>query len=298
MRYLVTGGCGFIGGHLVDQLLANGAKKIIVIDNESAEDTSEFYKVASSKVDYYRWNICDYEKILPLFKWIDCVFHLAAESRIGPCIENPALACQTNVIGTCNILQASRVSGVNRVVYSSTSACYGLINSIPMREDMPLDNLNPYSTSKLAGEDLCLMYNKLYGLETICLRYFNVFGERMPERGQYAPVVAVFQRQHREGKNLTVVGNGLQKRDFVYVKDVVRANILSAQTDSINCGTNYNVGSGTNVSVLDIAKLMNHPYVHIPPRSGEATTTLADISKIKNKIGWHPSTQLRDWIKQ
>ena len=296
MNYIVTGGACFIGGHLVDYLIDNGATKIIVIDNESADGTEEFYKVDSDIVEYHRVDVCNYDSIFPLFKNIDYVFHLAAESRIGPCIEDPVMACKTNVIGTCNVLQASRLCNVSKVIYSSTSACYGLNNAIPMKETMPMDNLNPYSTSKLAGEDLCLMYSKLYGLETVCLRYFNVFGERMPESGQYAPVIAIFQRQIREGKGLTVVGDGLQERDFVYVKDVVKANFMCSNTPC--SGEVFNVGSGTNISVLEIAKLMNHHYKHIPARSGEAKTTLADISKIRNSIGWGPSVYVEDWIKQ
>ena len=292
MKALVTGGCGFIGSHLVDELV-NLGYEVIVIDNESSEANEVFYK--NDSATYCKKDIADYEAISGLFNGVDYVFHLAAESRIGPCIENPALACKTNVMGTCNILQASRVNNVKRVVYSSTSACYGLSEVIPMHEDLPLDNLNPYSTSKLAGEDLCNMYTKLYGLETVSLRYFNVFGERMPETGQYAPVIAIFQRQIREGHDMTIVGDGLQNRDFVYVKDVVNANLLSATCKPEFCGTAYNVGTGDNISVLDIAKLLSKPYKHIPPRAGEARNTKADITKI-SKMGWSPTVSVQEWL--
>ena len=294
MKCLVTGGCGFIGGHLVDELIVNG-NQVIVIDNESAIANKVFYKnpsAESRKID-----INNYEEIEPLFHDIDTVFHLAAESRIGPCIEDPVLACKTNVTGTCNVLQASRKHGVRRVVYSSTSACYGLTEVVPMHEALPTDNLNPYSTSKLAGEDLCNMFTKLYGLETVSLRYFNVFGERMPETGQYAPVIAIFQRQIREGKVMTIVGDGLQKRDFVYVKDVVKANIAASLADTKFCGTAYNVGTGKNISVLEIAKLLKKPYKHIDARAGEARNTKADIEKIK-AMGWFPTIFVEDWLLQ
>lgn len=294
MKCLVTGGCGFIGGHLVDELIVNG-NQVIVIDNESAIANKVFYK--NPNAEYRKIDINNYEQIEPLFQDIDTVFHLAAESRIGPCIEDPVLACKTNVTGTCNVLQASRKHGVRRVVYSSTSACYGLTEVVPMHEALPTDNLNPYSTSKLAGEDLCNMFTKLYGLETVSLRYFNVFGERMPETGQYAPVIAIFQRQIREGKVMTIVGDGLQKRDFVYVKDVVQANIKAGQCDSRLCGEAYNVGSGNNISVLQIAKLLKKDYVHIPAREGEARNTKADISKIA-KLGWKPTVDVVDWVKK
>ena len=296
---LVTGAKGFIGGHIVDQLLQRkDVKKIKVIDNESAVCTKKFYMVEDPRVEYHNLDICDYENIRPLFEGINYVFHLAAETRIGPCIDNPILACNTNVIGTCNILQLSLNFGIRRVIYSSTASGYGLANKPPLREDMLSDNLNPYATSKLAAEDLCMMYNKLYGLETIALRYFNVFGERMPESGQYAPVVAIFKKQMRENKNLTIVGNGLQMRDFIYVRDVANANIMAAQTSSENCAHIYNVGSGTKVSILEIAKMLNHPYEFIPPRAGEALTSMADISKIKNRIGWHPTVFIREWLQR
>lgn len=293
MRAIVTGGCGFIGSHIVDRLVAEDWD-VIVIDNESADANEVFFK--NDKASYFKYDICS-AAARDLFKGVDYVFHLAAESRIGPCIEDPMIACNTNVLGTCNLLEAARENGVKRFVYSSTSACYGLSDQIPMHEDLPLDNLNPYSTSKLAGEDLCNMYTKLYGLETVSLRYFNVFGERMPETGQYAPVIAIFQRQIREGNKMTIVGDGLQQRDFVYVKDVVDANIKAAFCDSIYCGTAYNVGSGDNISVLEIAELLDGEYEHIPPRDGEARTTKADIRKI-NQINWQPTIDVVYWISQ
>ena len=296
MKFLVTGGCGFIGGHLVEELLkCHKECSIRVIDNESSGQRLHF--IDDKRVSYFKSDICSFDAILPIFQDVEIVFHLAAESRIGPCVEDPVMACRTNVIGTCNVLQAARLKDVKRVIYSSTSACYGLKNPIPMHEDLPLDNLNPYSTSKLAGEDLAKMYHTLYGLETVSLRYFNVFGERMPEQGQYAPVVAIFQRQIRDGEQLTIVGDGLQERDFVYVKDVVNANILASKTESKNCGETFNVGSGNNISVLKIAKLLDHEYKHLPPRDGEAKTTLADITKITERLGWHPTVTLEEWIR-
>jgi len=293
MKSLVTGGCGFIGSHLVDRLISSG-HEVTVIDNESAEANDVFYK--NQEATYHNLDI-SLDNIEHLFDGIDFVFHLAAESRIGPCIENPEIACQTNIIGTCRVLQACRVNEVKRLVYSSTSACYGLTDVVPMHEDLKIDNLNPYSTSKLAGEDLCNMYTKLYGLETVSLRYFNVFGERMPETGQYAPVIAIFKRQLREGESMTIVGDGLQKRDFIYVGDVVSANLQAATCESNFCGTAYNVGSGENISVLEIAKLLDGNYVHIPPRDGEARNTKADIAKIR-QIGWKPTVSLGQWLNR
>ena len=202
MKTVVTGGAGFIGSHLVDYLIENG-HEVICIDNESATSNEEFYwnpECIEAKID-----ICDYDKIEPFFKGVDVVFHLAAEARIQPAIKNPTKAAATNVIGTCNVLQASRHCGVSRVIYSSTSSAYGLKNTPPHTEDMPTDCLNPYSVTKVAGEGLCKMYNDLFKLNTVIFRYFNVYGERQPVRGQYAPVVGIFQRQVQNNKPMTIV---------------------------------------------------------------------------------------------
>jgi len=291
-KAIVTGGSGFIGSNLVDKLVEMDWD-VLVIDNQSAAN-DVFYK--NEKAAYYGLNVNDYDSIAHLFKGIDYVFHLAAESRIGPCVEDPVLACNTNVIGTCNVLQAARVHGVKKVVYSSTSSCYGLANKPPLVETMKNDNLNPYSVSKLAAEDLCVMYNNLFGQKTTSLRYFNVFGERMPDRGQYAPVVAIFQRQQRNGNAITIVGDGKQSRDFVYVMDVVSANIKAALTPEADGGV-YNVGTGTKVSVLEIAECFDGVKKHLPPRSGEAQTTLANIDKIKKDLDWKPTVDVINWIK-
>ncbi len=294
MNILVTGGAGFIGSNIVDKLLLNG-HKVTVIDNESSESHDQFYW--NIKANNYKFDICVYEEILPLFKDIDVVFHLAAESRIQPCINNPAKAVLTNTLGTCNVLQAAREMKVKRVVYSSTSAAYGLKNQPPLVETMTKDCLNAYSVSKTAGEELCSMYYKLYGLETIIFRYFNVYGERHPTKGQYAPVVGLFLRQKNEGKKMTVVGDGLQRRDYTHVSDVVDANILAAFSENKQIlGEIFNVGTGINHSVLDLANLIDGEYEFIPPRPGESRITLADNTKIKNMLNWSPKIKLEDWI--
>jgi len=205
-----------------------------------------------------------------------------------------------NTVGTCNVLQASRECGVSRVIYSSTSSAYGLKNNIPNSEQMSNDCLNPYSVTKVAGEELCKMYNNLFDLKTIIFRYFNVYGDRQPVSGQYAPVVGIFQRQVAAGEPMTVVGDGLQRRDFTHVSDVVRANILAATSDNSNIfGEVFNVGSGENIDMIELADLINKdaPRVHIPAREGEARVTLADIYKIKKFLGWMPQVRIQDWLK-
>lgn len=295
-RAIVTGGAGFIGSHIVDRLIDDGLE-VIVIDNESSECNNEFYY--NDKAKYYKYNIEDYDLIEPLFKGVDYVFHLAAESRIQPTLERPVKACMTNIVGTCNVLEASRRNNIKRVMYSSTSSAYGLKNKIPLEETMHRDCLNPYSVTKVGAEDLCKMYHSLYGLETVIFRYFNVYGERQPLRGQYAPVVGLFLEMKKANKPMTVVGDGLQTRDYTYVKDVVEANILAMNSSNKNIFAEiFNVGTGTNHSVLDLVDMIEGDYVHLPPRLGEARDTLANNNKLKNTLNWNPKETINNWIKK
>lgn len=304
MNCLVTGGCGFIGSHLVDRLVSEG-HSVVVIDNESAISNEMFYYNNFAK--YYNYNICDYDAICDLFSGIDWVFHLAAESRIQPVIDNPQLAAEVNVLGTCNVLEASRKHGVKRFMYSSTSAAYGLKNSVPLKETMPTDCLNPYSYTKVCGEQLCEMYYKMWGLETVIFRYFNVYGERQPIKGQYAPVVGLFMEQIKREEAMTIVGDGNQRRDFTYVLDIVDANVKAAETTNTMFGTVINVGTGENVSVNELSELIAEhmkingynvlPSIHIPERVGEARETKANNSKIKSFINWNPSITIKEWLQ-
>jgi len=294
MKMLVTGGAGFIGSNLVDKLLEMD-HEVVVIDNQSAECNEQFYW--NSKANNHRLDICNYESTRSLYDGIDFVFHLAAESRLQPAILNPIEAVTKNVVGTCTVLQCAREAGVKSVIYSSTSSAYGL-NKYPNYETDPNDCLNPYSVSKVAGEELCKMYTNLYGLKTIIFRYFNVYGERSPTTGQYAPVIGIFLRQKNANEPLTIVGDGSQRRDFVHVHDVVNANILAALTNIPDeyYGQVYNIGSGENISILEIAKIISDNYVHISPRDGEAKTTLSCIHKAKTLLNWQPNVKLLEWI--
>lgn len=306
MKALVTGGAGFIGSTLVDSLIEQG-HEVLVIDNESADCNEQYYY--NEKANAHKLDVCDYDATRGLYEGVDVVFHLAAESRIQPCIENPVRAVKNNTLGTGVVLQCAREAGVKRVVYSSTSACYGLKNSPPMIETMPLDCLNPYSYTKVAGENLCKMYSEMFGLETVILRYFNVYGERSPIRGQYAPVIGVFMRQRQAGEDITVVGDGEQRRDFVHVKDIAKANIIAATfnppeyivTDDIihnywKWGQIFNIGSGKNHSINEIAEMIGGNKTHIPQRVGEARHTLANINKAKTVLRWQPEISVEEWI--
>lgn len=296
MKYLVTGGAGFIGSNIVSYLLDSG-EEVCVIDNESSDAHEEFYW--DSRATNHKLDICDYKNIRPLFDGIDYVFHLAAEARIQPAIINPLLAVKTNSLGTATVLQCAREAGVKRVVYSSTSSAYGL-NLTPNNEEQHDDCLNPYSVSKVSGEKLCNMYTKLFNLETVILRYFNVYGNREPMKGQYAPVIGIFKRQKESGKPLTIVGDGEQRRDFTNVLDVVQANLLAATTDlsSKFLGTVFNIGTGKNYSINEIAEMYEHQSINISPRPGEARETLANNFKAVNILGWKPTIDLHEYLIQ
>jgi UDP-glucose 4-epimerase len=293
-KSLVTGGAGFIGSNLVDRLLDLG-HEVVVIDNEYSDVHDHFYW--NDKAQNYKYDIRDYENTRPLYDGVDYVFHIAAEARIQPAIHNPIEAVSINSVGTVTVLQCAREAGVKRVMYSSTSSGYGM-NEPPNIETQIDDCLNPYSVSKVNGEKLCKMYTSLYGLPTIAFRYFNVYGERQPLKGQYAPVIGIFLRQRGDGEPLTIVGDGNQRRDFTYVGDVCRANILAAikEVDSGAFGQVYNVGTGTNYSVNQIARMISNHTVNIPPRPGEARVSLANNQKLRKTFGWEPTMKLEDWI--
>jgi UDP-glucose 4-epimerase len=279
MKALVTGGAGFIGSSLVDRLIADG-HTVTVIDNESADSNEQFYW--NPQALNYNYDVRDYTMVRRLYEGQDAVFHFAAESRIQPTIEDPLKAFENNIIGTATVLECARVCGVKRVVYSSTSAAYGLANIPPLKETMTTDCLNAYSVSKVAGEEICKMYARLYGMETITFRYFNVYGDRQPVRGQYAPVIGIFLRQRTAGEPMTIVGDGTQRRDFTHVDDVVNANILAMQHVDLYAGNQtygkvYNVGTGRNHSVLELARMISDVVKFVPPSWSELRVTVCAV---------------------
>ena len=291
---IVTGGAGFIGSHIVEKL-KRLEHMVVVVDNEYSDNDNFHWRKDTLNVNI---DITDYKALKQACTGADYIFHLAAEARIGPAIENPVNALNINTIGTCNVLQCAREVKAKKVLYSSTSSGYGL-NEAPNIETQPDDCLNPYSVSKIAGEKLCKMYTDLYGLNTIIFRYFNVFGERAPRKGQYAPVTGIFLRQKAAGEPLTIVGDGEQRRDYIYVKDVANANIMAAisNPDDDAYGQVYNVGSGKNYSVNEIASFISDDTINIPPRIGEARNSLANIDKIQKTFAWKPEVDVEEWIK-
>lgn len=296
---LVTGGTGFIGSNLVDKLV-DLCDKVVVIDNKSSKSRDEYYsneRAINYDLDLSNPQNIETIKNILIENKIKNVFHMAADVSVQYCVENPQQSYSNNVLSTLNILESSRISNmIDKFVFSSTSAVYGLTDKISSETDST-DCLNSYSHSKYAGENLMEMYYNLYGLPTISFRYFNVYGNRQATKGQYAPVMGIFLKQRNEGIPLTITGDGLQTRDFVHVSDVVNANILVANTHvQDSYGKVYNVGSGKGYSIRKIAELIHDRTEYIAPRFGEARFSCASINKIKSTFGWEPTVKLEDWI--
>lgn len=291
---LVTGGAGFIGSHIVDRLLDLG-HRVIVIDNESSDGHDDYYW--NSQCENHKVDIRDFSAIAPLFQGVDYVFHLAAKASVQASVDDPLPTISTQVMGTANVLEAARLAGCEKLVYSSTSACYGNKNPIPNNETMREDPLNAYAIGKLSGEQLVRAYYHLYGLKTVAFRYTNVYGERARHVGTYAPVVSKFLKCRANGDALTIFGDGLQRRDFIHVSDVVAANCNISFMELDNWGETFNIGFGENWSVQELADLVCEEQVHLSARPGEMRETLADIGKAKAELTWKPKLRVTDWIK-
>ncbi len=290
MKCLVTGGAGFIGSNLVDALIERG-DDVCVIDNLANGKKENVNPKAELIVE----DICDFEKILPYFKNIDVVYHLAALPRVQYSVAYPEETNEVNISGTLNVLLAAKTAGVKRVVYSSSSSAYGDNPLSPLKEDMKTCPMSPYGLQKLVGEEYTRIFPIFYNLETVSLRYFNVYGPRMNEEGAYSTVVAKFLRQKKNNEPLTITGDGTQTRDYTHVRDVCRANILAATSPDVGKGEVMNIGAGRNFSVNRIAEMIGGPVEHIEPRI-EPHDTLADNSLAKKLIGWEPQEKLEDGI--
>lgn len=293
MKYLVTGGAGFIGSNLVDELLARG-HQVRVIDNFDTGLRSNLHPQS----EFYELDIRDGEKIKPLFSGLDGVFHLAAMARVPRSISNPKETHETNVLGTLNVLLAARDAQVSRVVYSASASAYGDQETMPLHEDLCAKPLNPYGLQKFVGEEYCKLFTSLYGLQTISLRYFNVYGPKMLLDGAYATVIGIFMSQRQEGKALTIFGNGEQTRDFTHVRDVVRANILAMENPSLGHGEVINIGGGKQISVNQVAKMISGEVTYLPARPGEIMYSQADISRARKLLGWEPTVEFKEGLEE
>ncbi|KKT16985.1 MAG: Nucleotide sugar epimerase [Parcubacteria group bacterium GW2011_GWB1_43_6] len=293
-KVLVTGGAGFIGSNLVDALVEEGLD-VSIIDNLETGQRGNI----NPKANFFQVDIRKYEEIAPIFENIDCVLHLAALPRIQPAIRDPFPAHHTNATGTLNVLTAAQRAGVKRLIYSGSSSVYGKQSSLPFKEDMKPDPLNPYAVQKLVGEMYCRNFSELYRLPTVILRYFNVYGPREILEGAYATVIGIFRQQLKQGLPMTIVADGGEKtRDFTHVRDVVRANILAMGSDKVGKAEIINIGTGKNYSIKELAEMFRGPIEVIPPRPGETVTTLADNKKAKELLGWEPTVDLPSGVEE
>ncbi len=293
-RTLVTGGCGFIGSHLAELLIAEG-HEVVVVDNLTSGRMSNLEPIASHpNFTFANLDIRDPSSLKPAFEGVDWVFHLAGLADIVPSIEMPAQYYSTNVTGTFNVLECARDAGVKRLVYAASSSSYGVPDIYPTPETSPIQPQYPYALTKFMGEELVLHWAQVYELPTISLRLFNVYGARSRTTGTYGAVFGVFLAQKLSGRPFTVVGDGAQTRDFTYVTDVAAAFLSAAQ--SRISGEAVNVGSGDTFSVNRLVELLGGDVEFIPKRPGEPDCTFADVTKIKNLLGWQASVTFEDGV--
>lgn len=292
MKTIVTGGAGFIGSHVVDALVALG-DSVHVIDNLLTGKREYVHPAAT----LHEVDIRDFENLAPIFKGAERVFHLAALPRVQPSIQDPRTTNDINVTGTLNVLVAARDAGVRRLVYSASSSAYGDQEKLPFTENMTPNPMSPYALQKYVGELYTRLFSELYALETVSLRYFNVYGPRIATEGAYALAIGRFLEQRKMGKPLTIVPDGTQSRDSTHVRDVVRANLLAAESPHAGRGETINIGGGSNHTVLELAALIGGPTVFIEPRI-EPKHTRADIAKAKELLGWEPTVKFEQGIRE
>ena len=292
IKYIITGGAGFIGSHLVEHFVKQ-KKKIVVIDNLSTgriENLKEFRK----NIKFIKSDISKKGNWMKEFKGKCYVFHLAALADIVPSIQNPTEYFNSNVRGTLNVLEACRNSKVLKFLYSASSSCYGIPNKYPTKENETIKPMYPYALTKKLGEDLIIHWSKVYKIPFISLRLFNVYGTKSRTSGTYGAMFGVFLAQKISKKPFTIVGSGLQTRDFTYVSDVVEAFNVAHKSNISN--EIFNVGSGNTISVKRITNLLGGKKVYIRKRPGEPNCTFADITKIMKKLKWKPKIKIEKGI--
>lgn len=292
MRALVTGGAGFIGSHLTALLIEEGYE-VTVIDDLSSGKRSHL-KSLSREPRFAQVDIGSDTDLLPHMEGVDHLFHLAARADVIPSMVDPASYYKTNVTGTFNLLECARKAGVKRFIYAASASCYGLNEAVPLSESAPISPQHPYALTKYLGEELVLKWHQIYQLPTLSLRLFNVYGERQVKQGSYGGVFAIFLPQKLHNRPLTIVGDGMQTRDYIYVKDVARAFLMAAL--SPYAGEVFNVGRGEESSINTIAQLLCHPTIHLPQRGGEPKRSCSDSRKIERMLGFQATTPLEKGV--
>jgi len=297
--YLVTGGAGFIGSHIVEKLVSMG-EKVRVLDNLSFGNTANFNGV-EAKIEMISGDLLDPAAVAKAMVGVEVVFHQAALRSVPFSVKNPALVNRVNVEGTLNVLTAARDSGVKRVVYASSSSVYGKGAMLPKSEHDTPSPISPYAVSKLAGEYYAKVFTELYGLETVGLRYFNVYGPRQDPNSQYAAVIPRFIQWALQGEPLEVHGDGLQSRDFTYIDNVVQANLQAAHCE-LTAGGVFNVGEGKSHTLLDLVDLLEEiigtklQLLHMAGRAGDVRYTRAEISESQRCLGYRPHVSFEEGV--
>ena len=297
-KVVTTGGAGFIGSHLAEELTKRGYHVIVLDDLSTGKMENIEWLSSKSNVEFVKDSITNLPLLQKLFQGVEYVFHQAALARVPRSIEDPLSANEVNIKGTLNVLLAARDNSVKKVIYASSSSVYGDTTALPQKEEMPPNPLSPYALTKLAGEYYCCIFSRIYGLSTVCLRYFNVYGSRQDLKSQYAMAIPAFINRVSQNLPPTIFGDGEQSRDFTFIEDVVRANILAMENNAQGV---YNIGNGQNITINQLAgtiiKLMRKDLkpIHEKPRPGDPRHTLADISKAKS-FGYEPKWPLKDGL--
>ena len=295
IRSIVTGGAGFIGSNLVDKLVSEG-HKVIVIDNFISGKKSNLSHHLKKNVKIVKLDISKNKNLWKHFKGVNYVFHLAGLAEIIPSFKNPRKYFINNTLGTLNILEATKKIKIKKFIYAASSSCYGETTKIPIKESDKIVTKNPYSFTKFLGEELVIKYANLFNMPNISCRFFNVYGPRLNSKGQYAAVFSNFLKQKKIKKPLTIVGNGRQTRDFIYIDDLTDAILKIIKSNLKN--KIYNLGSGKETSINKIVSLIEGKTIFIPKRPGETKRSCANISKICRDINWKPKTSISEGVKK
>jgi UDP-glucose 4-epimerase len=301
LTYLVTGGAGFIGSHMVSALV-EGGHCVRVVDNFSTGKRENLAHVAD-QVDLYEISITDREALAQAMDGVDYVFHLAALASVPRSVADPLASNEVNITGTLNVLMAARDAGVKRVVYAGSSSAYGNLESEYKSEDMLPQPLSPYAVAKLAAEHYCHVFTEVYGLETVTVRYFNVFGPRQDPLSTYAAVIPKFVTAMLDGRRPTVEGDGLQSRDFTYIANVVHGNLLACHTPGV-AGETFNIAVGGSINLLEMIAILNDILgteiepIFVAPRPGDVKHSRAAIDKARERLGYEPQVSFEDGLRR
>ena len=299
-KVIVTGGAGFIGSNLAEELLSRDYYVIVLDDLSTGKLENIRGLLRKDNVEFVRGGITDLALLQKLFRGIDYVFHEAAIPSVPRSIENPLASHEANITGTLNVLLAARDNHVKKVIYASSSSIYGDTPTLPKKEDMIPSPMSPYAVTKLVGEHYCQVFQEVYGLPAVCFRYFNVHGPRQDPNSQYAAVVPRFTQRALKNKPPIIYGDGEQTRDFTFIKDVVEANILAAESGATGV---FNIGRGESITINELARLIisivgnNLEPIHQPPRLGDIRHSLADISRARN-FGYNPKYSLEEGLTE